>query len=94
MPSGPFLASGVVDDAGYYFLFIPLSTNLSITVDIRGTLYGGSYNFVQYVTILNLASNRILNIVIPSPGTIVNISGYDISINYTILIQLINNYMT
>jgi hypothetical protein len=91
---GSFSASAVVNAAGYYFLFIPPSTNVSIEVDISGRVNGGSYNVVQYVTSLNLASNRILNIVIPSPGTIVNISGYDISLNYTIQIQLTNNYMT
>jgi hypothetical protein len=94
----PFGYNTDVDAAGNYSLAISLSTNVSVEVDISGRLNGGSGRVnsdtvSHYVPTFHFTSDKNLDIVI-SLGTIVNISGYDISINYTILIQLINNYMT
>jgi hypothetical protein len=81
---------------GFYYLSIPLG--VFIVVDLKyDTETNGGYgrDWVEhFVSTLTLTADKNLDIVVTFPGTIVNISGYDISINYTILIQLINNYMT
>jgi hypothetical protein len=90
--TGYELSDSYVDADGFYYLLIPLGTAVFIVVEFR--VFNPTFRRVQrFVPTLTLTADKNLDIVIPL-GTIVYISGYDISINYAILIQLINNYMT